>query len=66
MARQKFLRGKLCYEKFGTQDESLGRQGLFARQYEIKDGQIRIAVDGEVQIAAVLPPDSFQFLRPGI
>lgn len=58
MARKKYIRGKILYQK--------GRPGsrgtlFFTRQYEICDGQISIAARHEEEsVETILPPDSIQ------
>jgi len=70
LAYKKFIRGKICYQK-GMPDKPGPKEGkaahLFARQYEIRDGQITIATRSEEEsVASLLPPDSFQEMFPNL
>lgn len=58
LARKKWLRGKLCYQK----DVVPGAPpALFARQYIFQDGQISLAsVDDEEGVSALLPTEDLQ------
>merc|ERR1712194_182827 len=61
---EKFIRGKILYQKDapgGLQEQSANPSPFFAREYEIRDGQLTLASIGDEEILpSLLPPDSFQ------
>ncbi|CAE8609320.1 unnamed protein product [Polarella glacialis] len=64
IAFRKFVRGKICYQRGrleapGPEEQTASL--FFARQYEIRDGNVFIASAGDGEpIHSLLPPDSFQ------
>ncbi|CAK0843479.1 unnamed protein product [Prorocentrum cordatum] len=61
---EKFIRGKILYQKGapgGLQEPGSNSSLFFAREYEIRDGQLTLSAVGDEEILpALLPPDSFQ------
>lgn len=60
---KKFIRGKIFYQKAWArgQQSSPSSESLFAREYEIRDGQLSLAAKHDEEASpALLPPDSFQ------